>query len=693
MGAVGQMLGTSGGAGGTGFDKPKAATIQAPLTNEQLTNAQNSSLGSLASQNALLQALQGQNGLGMQTTAQNQNATLAGQLAGNNGAANQASVFSQGQSMADQMAQNNGLGNQANAMNQQMGLNAQLNQANGLGTQQGAVQGLQGVAGQQMGLAGQYADMAAGRGPNPAQNLLNQQTANNIANQSALMAGQRGAGANVGLMARNIAQQGANTQQQSVGQAATMQANQQIAGLQGQGAALAGAGTTQGQIAGIGGQQLNAQQAGISAQQQAASNQVAQQMAQQQALAGQAQNQVGNQLAANQAQTNQANVIAGNQIAQTNAGVAANQAQQGLLQQGIGGQNTANVNMQGNINTANANLAAARMPQQQSAIGGLANALGPVLKEKFSNKEQEDTEQKHADTEQRTGGENWGGGGDTTGIGGGGGDISDGGGDGGTAVAGIRSPIFQGRRFAAGGQVNEPMQAPVMAQPPAVQQPPPGAQSSLGQFLTYFNAAIPQNTDKYTVDEIKPPKNKPEQNKPAQKSDPSSGLLSALGGAGAGMSGGSGGIPNPYGKNTGTGIGDLTGGQNTGGAGDQRGGYEQSWYDAWEPILDAGTRNDVPFKVRFGGGFGGSDTAAMARQPMMGGGTAQKDFRSGGHVAATSPQEKAVKPGNSYANDKVKALLSEGEIVLPRTVTQSKDPVGAAADFVAKIMAKRKARA
>lgn len=43
------------------------------------------------------------------------------------------------------------------------------------------------------------------------------------------MAGQRGASQNVGLMARQAAQQGAATQQQAAGQAATMQAQQQIA--------------------------------------------------------------------------------------------------------------------------------------------------------------------------------------------------------------------------------------------------------------------------------------------------------------------------------------------------------------------------------------------------------------------------------------------------------------------------------
>jgi hypothetical protein len=46
------------------------------------------------------------------------------------------------------------------------------------------------------------------------------------------MAGQRGASGNVGLAARNIGQQGATTQEQAAGQAATLQAQQQIAAQQ-----------------------------------------------------------------------------------------------------------------------------------------------------------------------------------------------------------------------------------------------------------------------------------------------------------------------------------------------------------------------------------------------------------------------------------------------------------------------------
>lgn len=68
--------------------------------------------------------------------------------------------------------------------------------------------------------------MAAGRGPNPAQAMLANTTGANVANQAALMAGQRGAGQNVGMIARQAAQQGGNLQQQAAGQGAALQAQQ-----------------------------------------------------------------------------------------------------------------------------------------------------------------------------------------------------------------------------------------------------------------------------------------------------------------------------------------------------------------------------------------------------------------------------------------------------------------------------------
>lgn len=85
---------------------------------------------------------------------------------------------------------------------------------------------------QQSQLAQQFSDQANGIGPNVALTQLNQATSQNTANQAALMAGQRGAGQNAGLIARQAAQQGAANQQNAAGQAATLGAQQQIAAQQ-----------------------------------------------------------------------------------------------------------------------------------------------------------------------------------------------------------------------------------------------------------------------------------------------------------------------------------------------------------------------------------------------------------------------------------------------------------------------------
>lgn len=149
----------------------------------------------------------------------------------------------------------------------------------------------------------QLQGIANGTGPNPAQAMLNQQTGANIANQAALMAGQRGAAANPALMARLAAQQGANLQQQAVGQGAALQANQQLAAINNMGNMA----TQQAQ------NQMNAQ------------NQ----------LANTALNSQGNILQAI-GNRNQAAVGNVSQANQTNAGIAqGNAAQQGKLVQGI----------------------------------------------------------------------------------------------------------------------------------------------------------------------------------------------------------------------------------------------------------------------------------------------------------------------------------------------------------------------
>ncbi len=250
-------------------EAPELSNIQSGTSVDDVRNAQAGVGNSLQSQQALLQALQGQGGL-------NQQNALAGQLA----------------------------------------------QANGIGTQNRAISGLENTA-------GMYSNIAQGRGPNPAMAMLNQQTGQNVANQAALMAGQRGAGANAGLLARQAAQQGGALQQQAVGQGATMQANQQLNALQG----LSG---TQQAIGGLGSTQAAAQQA-------------------------------------------LANQVAGQQIGGTNAMAQANLSNQGQMQNALQGINTSNVASQGSVNAANAGLAQQTMANKAGIMGGLMNAGGAAL--------------------------------------------------------------------------------------------------------------------------------------------------------------------------------------------------------------------------------------------------------------------------------------------------------------------------
>lgn len=77
--------------------------------------------------------------------------------------------------------------------------------------------------------------MYQGQGPNPAQAMLNNATGQNVANQMAMAASQRGAGANAGMIARQAAQAGSNAQQQAAGQGAQLQAQQQANALSGMG--------------------------------------------------------------------------------------------------------------------------------------------------------------------------------------------------------------------------------------------------------------------------------------------------------------------------------------------------------------------------------------------------------------------------------------------------------------------------
>lgn len=141
-----------------------------------------------------------------------------------------------------------------NGIDSQNQLLQALQQQNGLQNQSNVYNQLQGVAN--------------GTGPNPAQAMLAQQTGQNVANQAAMAAGQRGASGNVGLMARQAAQAGGNLQQQAVGQGATMQAQQSLNAI-GQAGNLANqqAGQQIGQTNAYAGSQQQEQQALLNAQQ------------------------------------------------------------------------------------------------------------------------------------------------------------------------------------------------------------------------------------------------------------------------------------------------------------------------------------------------------------------------------------------------------------------------------------------
>ncbi len=419
-GIAGKMGNEFSGAMGAGIDKPQMATIQQAVTPEQMQQAQGGVNNSLQSQQALLAALQGQNGLGQQSA-------LAGQL-------------------------------QA---------------ANGVGTQNAAIQGLQGTA-------GMYQNIAQGKGPNPAQAMLNQQTGANVANQAALMAGQRGAGANTGLLARQAAQQGAATQQQAVGQGATMQANQQVN-------ALSGLANTQQAFGNLGTTQAGMQQG-------------------------------------------MANQMAGQQIAQTQANTNANLTNAGQMQSALASQNNANVAAQGNVNSGNTALLQQGMQGKQGLIGGVMQGAGAAI---------------------------------------------------GMAKGG------QVQHYDVGGAV---MSGAAPAQAPADSSAP---MSSFGKFLS--------------------------------------------------------------------------------GAGKQMGESSQQ-------------QNPIQQGFASFGKAVGKKLHGEKEKKMADGGLAS----SGGHVKAKAPHQKAVKSGNSYANDKVPAMLSEGEIVIPRDVAMGKDPIKGAADFVAKVIAKRR---
>lgn len=78
MGAVTGFLGLGGGQNGTGVDGPQSANLANPVDQGQINQSYNQVQGSLAGQQALLQALQAQGGLGNQSQVYQQLQGVAG---------------------------------------------------------------------------------------------------------------------------------------------------------------------------------------------------------------------------------------------------------------------------------------------------------------------------------------------------------------------------------------------------------------------------------------------------------------------------------------------------------------------------------------------------------------------------------------------------------------------------------------
>lgn len=163
----------------------------------------------------------------------------------------------------------------ATGVNQNLLNDAQNGAASTTAQQQAFVNQLAGQNGiqNQSQVYNQLQGVANGTEPNPAQAMLANQTGANVANQAALMGSQRGVGSNPALLARQAAQQGANIQQNAVGQGAALQAQQSLGAL--------------GQLGGLASQQVGQQQQGLSqlgAQQQGLSGQLLQGLGQQNAV-------------------------------------------------------------------------------------------------------------------------------------------------------------------------------------------------------------------------------------------------------------------------------------------------------------------------------------------------------------------------------------------------------------------------
>lgn len=542
-----------------------------------------------------------------------------------------------------------------------------------------APQGTQGMA-SQLQLGNQLNDQAQGRGPNPAQAQLAQNTSQNVANQASLMAGQRGAGANPAMFARLAAQQGSNIQQNSVGQAATLGAQQQLAAQQ--------------QLQQLAATQLGQQQGAVTGYNQAAQSE------QQNLLNAQsATNMASAGVAANINNTNSATQIQNSK------------AQQGIFGGLLGGAGgiLSDENVKTNVKPADDkiqsfldNVSAHEYSYKDSVKGHPGAApgrhVGPMAQE---------LEQSELGRQMVTQGP------DGKGV-----DFQRGLG---TIVAslaalnerldameGKKKPqhMAQGgevRNYAVGGNI-----APMAPLAPAAQvnAPPQGPQSSIGKFMYGFTEATkPQQgqdggmqnlggdsggnpvgegmkklTQKVGEKYVKPLFESAPANVNMGQGPTVSNLMKEPGYAqyelGADASAAPmAGTPEAV-EHAGTASAAEAGGEGFTAAGGSAAATE-------------GTEAATAYEGAEGAAaLGESESALSGSEALLAlnkGGNVGHKLKKGGSVPG-----KAKYKGDTTKNDTVSAKLSPGEVVIPKSVMESPDPVSNAAKFVAAVMARKK---
>jgi hypothetical protein len=239
MGAIGGLLGLSGGVNGSGFAAPTGTNIQSPVTGQQADNAYLGTQNGLNSQAALLNALQGQDGLANQSNVYNQLQGVA-----NGTGPNPAQAM-----LAQSTGQN--VANQASLAAGQRGASSNV----GLLARQAAQTG----SNAQQQAAGQAATMQANQSLNALTsmgNMANTQAANEIGATQDLSQAQQSEQANLlnsiaGVNNANVSMQG------NINSSNTSLANQLTQGQQGMiGGMMQGASSAMSSLAG-GGQVQN----------------------------------------------------------------------------------------------------------------------------------------------------------------------------------------------------------------------------------------------------------------------------------------------------------------------------------------------------------------------------------------------------------------------------------------------------